>query len=91
MCACRHILRGRGLLKPTRDFSEAQGLRLYAPNKVAWVPSLVRKLRSHMLCGIARKTKEVELRKELRPSGIPMGQVQIWWGHWSILTAHLDI
>ena len=57
MCACRHTLRGCGLLKPSRDFSEVQGLRFCAPNKAAWVPSLVRELRSHMPCDIARKKK----------------------------------
>ena len=58
MCACRHTLRGCGLFKPSRDFSEVQDLRFCAPNNVAWVPSLVRELRSHMLCGIARKKKK---------------------------------
>ena len=36
-----------------------QWVRLYAPNAGGpWVRSLVRELRSHMLCGMAKKLKK---------------------------------
>ena len=48
--------RGRDI--ELRDFSAGPVVKTLLPVQGAWVRSLVEELRSHMLCGVAKKKKE---------------------------------